>query len=939
MLRIDEFATRLKGVRKGARDWSALCPAHDDHNPSLTFRADGRGIRFHCHAGCTRAEVLAAMGLEEKDVFEPDDRGSRRSSIEATYDYVDEAGRLLYQTVRRFPKKFCQRRPATPMDPPDRIARDPDGREWVYSLKGPDGKPVRRVLYRLPEVVAAAGDGRMVFVVEGEKDADAMAALGVVATTSPQGAGKWEDVFAAPLATAARIVVCPDNDPPPSKPKDRGFPGQRHAADIVRSLLRAGVAPDRIRVLEFPGVKDASDWIAAGGTKDALRDLVGDAPTGPEWLAAWEPRLGSGASNGSMAPVASPDDDPRPTVVLVGDLAVLMDLVVRALVDSSGDRPEVFRSADGSLLLVVRRGDSGPTIRTLGDDSVRILLARLIRFVRIDPRTGAESAVSPPEHVVKSLRAEPPPELPTLVRIVTAPVVGRDGAFLTTPGYHPGSMTFYAPEEGFSVAPVPDDPTPGDVAAARELLLSPLCDFSFTTASERAHAVAAMLLLFVRELIRGPTPMHLVTKPTAGSGGSLLCDVFSLVGTGQTAPVGTEIPNDEEGRKRLTSIFLAAEPIVLLDNIHDVVQGSALAAALTSEWWSDRILRESRMVRLPVRCLWLGTGNNPSAKHEMVRRIVRIRLDTGLERPADRPRESFRFPDLKGWVREHRGDLVHAALTLVRAWQRAGSPSGARNLGSYEAWAAVMGGILDVAGIPGFLANLDEFRGETDSEEEANRSFVTAWHDKFGDAVVGVSDLLPVASNDLNLGDGTERSQKTRLGRHLGRLRDRVVAGYRVSRAGKDGRAGTIRWRLEDAPVPPPAPDPGPDADVADVRRRGDPGCLHDATECTDCGIEYVADVADVIPMPHVRSCAPTCAHAPVYEETTRPHVCDVCEPDITSGNDSESVCRRGDCTTSAEGLRPASDGASGQAVPPGKRLASDVEFPEFDEVLGGGEA
>ncbi len=375
---------------------------------------------------------------------------------------------------------------------------------------------------------------------------------------------------------------------------------------------------------------------------------------------------------------------------------------------------------------------------------------------------------------------------------------------------------------------------------------------------------------------------------------------------------------------------------MLLDNIKDIVQGSALAAALTSEWWSDRILRESRMVRLPVRCLWLATGNNPSAKHEMVRRIVRIRLDTKLERPADRPRESFRFPDLKGWVRENRGELVHAALTLVRAWQRAGSPSGTRNLGSYEAWSSVMGGLLEVAGIPGFLSNLDEFRGETDSEEEGNQAFVTAWHDKFGDAVVGVSELLPLATADLNLGDGTERSQKTRLGRHLGRLRDRVVAGYRVCRAGKDGRGGTIRWHLEDAPVPPSAPDSGLDADV---RRRGDEERLHDATIGTDEGIEYVADVADVIPNTQVRSYAPTCAHAPANEGATRLHVCDVCEGDSTSGNDTETVCRRATDATSAGVLRPGCDGTAGAAGSNAKLHALDVDFPELDGLVGGGEA
>lgn len=938
MVTVEEFARRLRGVRKGPRDWSALCPAHDDRNPSLTFRADARGIRFHCHAGCSRASVLAAMNLEESDVFEPDDSRNRRASIERTYAYRDENGKVLYQVVRLFPKGFYQRRPATPLDPPGDVTRDPDGGKWIKGLKGPDGKPVRRVLYRLPEVNEAVAARRMVIVVEGEKDADALSGLGVVATTSPQGAGKWNDSFAQPLVNAARIVVCPDNDPPPTNPSDKGYPGQRHVADVVRSLQKAGIPSERIRVVEFPGCKDAADWVAAGGTQDALCDLVNSAATGQAWLDAWDARLGSGpAVPASVAVATPPNGDPRPVVTVGGDLALLTDRVVKAIVETCGEQPELYRSADGSMVLAVRRGAAGPAIRQLNDDSLRILLARLIRWEKFNPRSGTMDPVAPPDHVVKSLRADPPAVLPTLMRIVTAPVVGRDGAFLTTPGYHPGSMTFYAPDDGFTVPPVPDVPTLEEVAVARDTFLLPIGDFSFTSDSERAHAVAAMLLPFVRELITGPTPMHLVTKPTAGSGGTLLCDVISLVTTGQSAPVGTEIPNDDEGRKRLTALFLAGEPIVLLDNIKEIVQGSVLAAALTSEWWMDRFLGQSRIVRVPVRCLWLATGNNPSALHEMVRRIVRIRIDTGLERPADRPREAFRFPDLKGWVREHRGELVHAALTLVRAWQRAGAPAGKRNLGSYEAWSAIVGGILDVAGIPGFLSNLDEFRGESDVEEDANRSFVTAWHDKFGGTVVGVSELLPMATADLNLGDGTERSQKTRLGRHLGRLRDRVVVCYRVVRAGKDGRAGTVRWRLEDAPEPAPVPDPN--ADVADVRRRASGEGLQDASAESGVGFEVSADVADVISAPCTRSCAG--AH-----EAWDPgvEVCDVCESDSTIDGDWEKAGRHGVDQTSAEGLhvcgRSEGSGHEPQGDPsPGwcKRCGRVVRYGQGAERLADG--
>src|SRR5262245_7320476 len=82
--------------------------------------------------------------------------------IAATYDYRDEAGQLLYQVVRFDPKDFRQ--------------RQPDGKGWKWSLEAVR----RRVLYRLPELLAAPPQ-KIVFVVEGERDADALLAIGAVA--------------------------------------------------------------------------------------------------------------------------------------------------------------------------------------------------------------------------------------------------------------------------------------------------------------------------------------------------------------------------------------------------------------------------------------------------------------------------------------------------------------------------------------------------------------------------------------------------------------------------------------------------------------------------------------------------------------------------------------------------------------------------------------
>ena len=103
---------------------------------------------------------------------------SNRGRIVATYDYTDEHGELLYQAVRYDPKDFRQRAP------------NPDG-SWSWSIKG-----VKRVLYRLPEVLAAVAEGKAIYICEGEKDVEAARALGLVATCNAMGAdngtgNKW----------------------------------------------------------------------------------------------------------------------------------------------------------------------------------------------------------------------------------------------------------------------------------------------------------------------------------------------------------------------------------------------------------------------------------------------------------------------------------------------------------------------------------------------------------------------------------------------------------------------------------------------------------------------------------------------------------------------------------------------------------------------------
>ena len=278
-----------------------------------------------------------------------------------------------------------------------------------------------------------------------------------------------------------------------------------------------------------------------------------------------------------------------------------------------------------------------------------------------------------------------------------------------------------------------------------------------------------------------------------------MVDAISTILTGTGTLVMTESRDDEEWRKRITAKLRQIPTIVLIDNLRSKLDSSALAAALTAPFWEDRILGVSETIRLPIRCVWIATGNNPEFSNEMARRQVRIRLDARVDQPWRR--EGFRHPDLMVWVRANRARLVAACLTLCRAWIDAGRPHGRRSIGSYESWAQVMGGILEVAGIEGFLENLDDMMAASDSEGAMWRSFVAAWWDRFGTAAVGTSDLYDLAiacEPPLPLGSGNERSQRTRLGKSLGRMRDRIFDAdgrkLRVRMIGVSHQAK--RWQL-----------------------------------------------------------------------------------------------------------------------------------------------
>jgi putative DNA primase/helicase len=266
---------RSRGIepRKSRTGWSSRCPAHDDRTPSLSIACgqDGR-VLIHCHAGCRFTDVAASLGLSPGDLFSdsshwspsgppctripaarqrtpmaPSPRSfatwtealkSRSGTPSATWLYHDAAGRVI-GAVARFSggatgKTFRQ------------ASLSSDGR-WLAK-----GMPAPRPLFRLPMLLAAHGT---VYVVEGEKCAEAVASLGLIATTSIGGASNAHHSDWAPLAGRC-VVIVPDAD-------EQGTNYANHVAALAHEAHAAEIRIVDIAAIwpAVPPKGDIADWI------------------------------------------------------------------------------------------------------------------------------------------------------------------------------------------------------------------------------------------------------------------------------------------------------------------------------------------------------------------------------------------------------------------------------------------------------------------------------------------------------------------------------------------------------------------------------------------------------------------------------------------------------------------------------------------------------
>ncbi|GMV98170.1 MAG: hypothetical protein AMXMBFR83_25220 [Phycisphaerae bacterium] len=637
---------------------------------------------------------------------------------------------------------------------------------------------------------------------EGEKDCEALRAAGIPAVSNTCGAGSARKV-AEELAEEllpAEVTILFDAD-------DAG----RAGAEKLAAALAGRAVPVKIATWppDVPAGFDVADAVAEGWTPAELQALLDAAePYTPEEV--------------DVIPAE------RPRIVVTGLYFEEKIDEARAAVEAANEPADLFLRS-GELVEVSGDEHGWPIIRPVCVDSLRDRMARaagwvkLIRSGRGDEADRANVPTDPPKDVVASALARPDKwRVPALEAVTQVPTLRPDGSLLLTPGYDAPTKLFYSPPHTLRLPAVPDSPTQQEAAEALARVWRIFEQFPFVDPdADRAGMLALLLTPIVRAAIVGPVPLCLIDAPQQGTGKSLLAEVVSIVATGQATFASSPRKGEEpEWRKLLTTLLTAGNTIIGFDNVDDVLRSAELARAITAPVWQDRMLGGNEQTRVPVRATFIATGNNLRVGGDLARRCYRVRIDARTAEPWER--KGFAIPNLRGYALEHRGELLADLLTVARAWYAAGQPDapGLPQLGSFEEWRRIIGGILAFAGVRGFLANLRELYEEADPDAAAWRVFLEAWREFYGDRAVTtkqLADVIDDAIRGAEQGSLDEADQALREAlaealpeflrqpdgrvnrRSMGKQFDKVLGrryppdNIRLDRAGQDSH--TCRWQ------------------------------------------------------------------------------------------------------------------------------------------------
>jgi hypothetical protein len=655
-------------------------------------------------------------------------------------------------------------------------------------------------------------------VVEGCKDAAALIGLGFNACGLPTSC--MADKFAR-LFAGVNVLIVPDLD-------TTGRDGAQKTGGRLSGIAKS------VRVARLPGEvveshgDDVRDVLSRPNGEQLVRDAIANAEQ-------WQPREGE----------HNPKEG-RPEVLVTLAYGFCVDQVVGHLGDLGWDskwipiakreRLKLYQRG-GSLVQVVTEDEpetiaggveipaGTPKIRPLPLGQLPLRIADACQLMQETEKDGEveRNAVPPQRWLTEGIftRGEYGKAVRSLAGIVTAPILRPDGTILQTAGHDAKTGLLYQPCDKFPA--IPDKPTQQDAALAAAELLEVIKDFQFQDDADKSAWLALVLSQIGRSAISGCVPLFALTATTRGSGKTLAADAASIIAFGRTTPKKTFSADDEEQRKAITAVAIEALPCVLLDNVDRTLGGASLDAALTATVWTDRILGKSATTgELPLRTVWMATGNNLRFGTDLARRVIPIRLSPTVENPEERT--GFDQPDLLGWVKSNRARLAVAALKILRAYfiaKKPAQPGG--NFGSFESWTALVRGAIVWTGLADPLATRETAKAD-DSSGAIVRGLIGGLLevDEHGDGMTAKEIVDKLNENPLHGAKyPSMREVVSEVATHKGRIdakslgyafrkyRGRIANGFTI--CGEMAHGGVIRWKAK------PAKSGGDRGDVGDV--------------------------------------------------------------------------------------------------------------------------
>ena len=736
----------------------------------------------------------------------PDDKGRPKLSFVGKPEptkFDDEARRHRYQRdgdAVRFKIKKADGRWGDWY----RVRRSTDGAIGWQARKPTGFVPVPYLAPGARDPFGSDRCGEDLVWAEGEKDVDAAHAKGFRGFTF----GSASDVpDVSDLLRDHAVIVVVDNDDAGRKSIDRK----------IAATIKAGARS--IRLVQFPELDDGgdlADYFASGKTAEDLLDRA-ERIEPATWQAMPDEATNDkpGKTNRrKKTPAPRGANDTKPIIaVRAGAIREAVDAAEEALMARGGlyqrgnrivfvgeapvkthDEHEVMASR------IFERGESA-----LAED-----IGEVACVMKWDARAEADVVIDPPARMVKTLKERVGRfRFPVLTTIINAPTLRSDGSLLAVPGYDKATGLLFDPR-GVEFPAISTRPTRRDAEHALKTLSVLLGGFPFEDGASHSVAVSAILTACTRSAYP-LAPLHGFSATVAGSGKGKLVDIPTVIATGREAGVTAQTLNEEEMEKRLGALLLAGASTIAIDNCTAPLDGNLICSALTQPIIAIRPFGKLDTVEVPSVAFLTATGNNLTVVGDMSRRTLVCRIDAGVERPELR---EFEFEPVARAKRD-RLHLVSAALTILLAYQAAGSPRQSTPLGSFEEWSRMVRDALLWLGCPDPVSTMEHARA-TDPKLHELFEVMSQWNAVIGTDPITVRKLIDKASKqggaggyDFNsrefthpdfreallavAGQGGTINGKL-LGKWLASHAKRISSGMRLETCGV--YEGSILWRL-----------------------------------------------------------------------------------------------------------------------------------------------